>query len=148
MTIGLENLANTSRPKKRRKIVGRGPGSKHGKTSCRGHKGSGARSGAKRRLGSEGGGVPLYRRVPTRGFSNGRFRKRLDSINLAQVEELYTDGETLSLETLRAKKFIKGKSYGVKLLGRGDLTKKVTVQVASISEGAKKKLKEKGVTVV
>lgn len=147
MSITLESLKNTSRPKKRRKLLGRGVGCKKGKTCGRGHKGYGARSGSKRRLGKEGGGVPLHRKVPTRGFSNARFACRLDVINLDQIEVLFNDGDVVSLETLRSKGFIKGVSNGVKVLGDGDLTKKVLFQVEGISSGAKEKIKKIGISV-
>lgn len=143
--ITLHSLADTSRPSKRRKVVGRGPGSNRGKTSCRGQKGDGSRSGYKRRYGYQGGGVPLHRRVPTRGFSNVQFACRLDTINLGLIDKLYTEGETVSLETLRQKRYIKGDSYGIKVLGEGTLTKKLTFQVEAISENAKAKLKEAGI---
>jgi len=139
-TITLESLVNTTRAKKSRKIVGRGPGSGLGKTSGRGQKGAKARSGYKRRYGKEGGGVPLYRRVPVRGFSNARFRKRLDHINLALIEKMFQDGEVVSVKTLREKCLIKGTSHGLKVLAEGTLTKKVTFEKVSFSAGAREKL--------
>lgn len=147
MTLKLETLSNTSRPKKRRKLLGRGPGSKRGKTCCRGQKGEGARSGYKRRMGYEGGGVPLHKRVPTRGFSNARFACKLDVINLGQIDVVYKDGETVSLESLREKGFIKGKSNGIKVLAAGKLSKKITFKVEAFSEMAKEKLKEAGISI-
>lgn len=147
MSIGLESLKDVSRPRKRKKIVGRGVGSKRGKTSCRGQKGMGARSGYKTRQGYIGGGVPLHKRMPTRGFSNVAFQRKLDVINLAEIEKLYKDGETVSLETLKSKKYIKGHSHGIKVLGDGSLTKKVTFKVKNFSEGAKRKLKEAGMKI-
>ncbi len=146
MTIKLESLTNTTRPFKQRKLVGRGPGSKRGKTSCRGQKGMGARSGYKARHGYVGGGVPLHKRVPTRGFSNARFACKLDVINLGQIEVMYNDGETVSLETLREKGFIKGQCNGIKVLADGKLSKKVSFQVEAFSAGAKEKLKEAGIS--
>ena len=147
MSIKLENLRNTTTKRKRRKIVGRGPSSGHGKTSCRGHKGAASRSGYKVRAGTEGGGVPLYRRLPTRGFSNARFAKRFDVINLEQIEKIYDKGEIVSLETLRKKGFIRGFSHGIKVLGKGDLSKQVSFDVASISSGAKEKLEKAKISV-
>lgn len=147
MTITLESLKNTHRPSKRRKIVGRGPGSKRGKTSCRGHKGMGARSGSTKRHGYEGGGVPLHRRLPTRGFSNARFARRLDVVNLELIEEIYQDGETVSYETLKAKGILKGRSHGIKVLGNGTLTKKVNFKVESMSNSVKEKLKQAGIAI-
>lgn len=147
MSYKLENLRNTTRPYKRRLVVGRGPGSGRGKTSARGQKGMGARSGYQTRQGYEGGGVPLFKRLPTRGFTRGRFLRKLDVINLEQIEKLYQNGETVSLESLREKKYIKGISHGVKVLGVGTLTKKVKFQVEAVSESAKEKLKQAGISI-
>lgn len=142
MTLSLETLTNTSRPKKKRKLLGRGVGCKKGKTCGRGHKGGKSRSGYKTRPGHEGGGVPLYRRIPTRGFSNAQFARKLDIINLDEIERLYVDGETVSLETLREKGYIKGISHGIKVLGNGTLTKKVRFQVEGISKGVMENLRD------
>lgn len=147
MTLNLNNLKNTTRPFKRHVVVGRGPGSRRGKTACRGQKGMKARAGYKTRQGHEGGGVPLFKRLPTRGFTRGRFLRRLDVINLDQIEKLYQEGEVVSLETLREKKYIKGDSHGVKVLGNGTLTKKVSFQVEALSECAKDKLKQVGIQI-
>ncbi|MCC5832098.1 MAG: 50S ribosomal protein L15 [Chlamydiales bacterium] len=146
MTVKLESLKNLTRPYKRRKIVGRGPGSKRGKTCGRGEKGMGARSGYQTRQGYIGGGVPLHKRVPTRGFSNARFARKFDVVNLGQIEAMYNDGETVSLETLKEKGFIKGQSNGIKVLADGKLSKRVSFQVEAFSTGAKQKLKEAGVS--
>ena len=147
MTLKLDSLKNSSRPAKRRIIVGRGPGSRRGKTSRRGQKGMGARSGYQTRQGHEGGGVPLFKRLPTRGFTRGRFLRRLDVINLDLIERLFKDGEIVSLESLREKGYIKGNSHGVKVLGNGTLTKKVTFQVEALSESAKEKLLKAGISI-
>jgi large subunit ribosomal protein L15 len=147
MSIKLETLHNESRPYKGKKRLGRGPGSKKGKTCGRGIKGAGSRSGWKARHGKEGGGVPLYRRSPTRGFSNARFAKRLDIINLERVDELFEEGETVSVETLREKGYIQGPSNGVKILGKGALTKKLIFQIENVSAHAKEKLNEAGVAI-
>lgn len=145
--IKLESLKNTSRPYKRRKLLGRGVGCKRGKTCGRGHKGDGSRSGHKQRYGNIGSGVPLHRKVPTRGFSHVRFAKRLDVVNLDQIEAVFEAGDTVSLESLKQKGFIRGASYGVKVLGNGTLTKKVKFDVAAISESAKEKLKNAGISI-
>ncbi|MCH9627630.1 MAG: 50S ribosomal protein L15 [Chlamydiales bacterium] len=145
MTVKLESLSNCSRESKKRKLLGRGTGSKRGKTCGRGHKGMGARSGYKTRLGYVGGGVPLHKRVPTRGFSNARFARKLDVINLDQIEAVYQDGEVVNLESLKSKGFLSGQSNGVKVLANGKLSKKVTFQVEAFSKGALDKLKEAGI---
>lgn len=147
MSHKLESLKNTTRPYKRRITVGRGPGSRKGKTCRRGQKGMGARSGYQTRQGYEGGGVPLFKRLPTRGFTRGRFLRRLDEINLHQIDKLFEHGETVSLETLREKKYIKGTSHGVKVLGTGTLNKKLTFKVEAFSESAKEKLKHAGISI-
>lgn len=138
--ISLQNLKNTTRPAKQRKRVGRGIGSKLGKTCGRGEKGSGARAGYKRRYGKEGGQMPFFMKVPIRGFNNKRFRRAFDVVNLEQLNAMFDDGEIVSLETLRARGFISGHSYGVKVLGSGELTKKLKMQVQALSEGAREKL--------
>ncbi|MCB1180624.1 MAG: 50S ribosomal protein L15 [Chlamydiia bacterium] len=140
----LHALKNSSRDRKRRKLLGRGPSSGLGKTCGRGHKGQGARSGARRRLGYIGGGVPLHRQVPTRGFSNARFEKRLDIINLDKIDKIYQDGETVSLETLKEKGYLSGISHGIKILGTGNISKKITYKVTAVSAQAKEKLEKAG----
>ncbi|MCH9610434.1 MAG: 50S ribosomal protein L15 [Chlamydiales bacterium] len=149
MSIKLESLENLSRPKKRRKLLGRGPGCRRGKTCGRGQKGMGARSGYKTRQGYIGGGARLHMRLPTRGFSNARFTCKFDIINLEQIEELYKDGETVSSETLHEKGYFKKPSKnGVKVLGKGNLTKKVKFEISSITEGAREKVKDHEINLV
>lgn len=142
----LNELKNTSRPYKAPKRRGRGVGSKLGKTSGRGHKGAGSRAGWKSRARYEGGQLPLYRKIPERGFTRGRFLRRFDSINLEDIETLFRDGETVSLLTLREKKFLKGTSFGLKVLGHGELTKKVSIEANAISTSAKEKLDRAGIS--
>lgn len=138
----LNTLSNSTRIIKTRRRVGRGIGSGVGKTCGRGQGGAGARSGYKRRLGYEGGQFRLFMKLPTRGFSNVRFRKRLDSINLGQIDAVYADGEVVNMKTLKARGFISGPSYGVKILGDGELTKKVTIEVDALSASARDKLQK------
>lgn len=136
----LETLKNATRPTQSRKRVGRGLGSKLGKTCGRGEKGAGSRAGYKRRLGKEGGNMPLYMKLPIRGFSNARFRREYHVINLEQLNEVFEEGDVVSTETLREHGFISGPSYGVKLLGAGELKKKLTIRVQALSSSAKEKL--------
>lgn len=138
--ITLSNLNNPSLKRKKRKRVGRGIGSGLGKTCGRGEKGAGARSGYKRRHGYEGGQMRLFMKLPTRGFSNARFSRPLHTVNLEDIERAFEDGEVVNLETLAMRGFISGTTYGVKLLGNGTLTKKVTIEVDEISKGAREKL--------
>lgn len=144
--IALESLSNVSRPSKRRKLLGRGTGCKRGKTCGRGHKGDGSRSGWKLRRGYDGGGVPLHRRVPTRGFSNARFKRVFDVVNLGALNNHFDDGEKVNLESLYVRGFLTPHSHGVKILGEGNLTKKITIDLdeVEISQGALSKIKAQG----
>lgn len=137
----LHTLQNTSRPYKRTKRIGRGIGSGMGKTCCRGHKGAGSRSGWKSRARYEGGQLPLYRKIPARGFSNARFQQKFDTINLYEIESLFSDGDLVSVETLFEIGFLKGQSYGIKVLSNGTLNKKVRIEAQSFSKQAEEKLK-------
>ena len=120
---------------------GRGHGSGNGKTAGKGHKGQKARSGAPR-PGFEGGQMPLYRRIPKRGFHN-RNTKEIVAINL-EVLERFEDGATVSVDTLIETGIVKNPRDGVKILGRGELTKKLNVQVNAFSASAKEKIEEIG----
>jgi len=122
---------------------GRGHGSGNGKTAGKGHKGQKARSGAPR-AGFEGGQMPLYRRIPKRGFHN-RNTKEIVAINL-EVLERFEDGATVSVDTLIETGIIKNPRDGVKILGRGELTKKLNVQVNAYSASAKEKIEALGGT--
>ncbi len=142
----LANLKDSSRPAKARKRFGRGTASGIGKTCGRGVKGQGARSGYKRRLGNEGGQVPLYRKVPTRGFSRGRFKKETDAVNLRDIERAFNDGETVNAATLRDHGLLSGPTRPLKVLGEGELTKKVTIEANKFSASAKEKLDKAGIS--
>ena len=122
---------------------GRGHGSGNGKTAGKGHKGQKARSGAPR-PGFEGGQMPLYRRIPKRGFHN-RNTKEIVAINL-EVLERFEDGATVSVYTLIETGIVKNPRDGVKILGRGELTKKLNVQVNAFSASAKEKIEALGGT--
>ncbi len=142
----LFELKNTSCKMKAPKRVGRGPGSKKGKTSGRGHKGDKSRSGYKRRAGKEGGQLPLFQKLPGRGFKNKRFQKAVFAINLERLNESFGDGETVSYETLLKKGFpVRRAKGGIKILAKGTLDKKIVIKAHSCSQGAMRKLKEKGV---
>lgn len=124
---------------------GRGHGSGNGKTAGKGHKGQKARSGAPR-IGFEGGQMPLYRRIPKRGFKN---RNTLDivAINVSALENKFENGDVVDAESLLAKGVIKNARDGVKILGMGDLSKKLTVKVDAVSETAKEKIEAAGGSV-
>ena len=122
---------------------GRGHGSGNGKTAGKGHKGQKARSGAPR-LGFEGGQMPLYRRIPKRGFKN-RNTKEIVGINLGALEK-FEDGSTVSVQTLIESGVVKNPRDGVKILGNGELTKKLNVQANAFSASAKEKIEALGGT--
>lgn len=125
---------------KTRKRVGRGVGSGHGKTSGRGHKGFYSRSGSSSRAGHEGGQTPLFMRVAKRGFSNNFFRLKVAVVNLAALEEVFESGSTVTPDELVAKGLTNGKFDIIKILGTGDLSKKLTVKAHRFSESAKQKI--------
>lgn len=129
--------------KKSKKRVGRGSGSGLGATAGKGHKGQKARSGASIKAGFEGGQMPLIRRLPKRGFTN-RFAKEYEIVNLKILEERFNEGDIVSVETLKEKNIIKGNKDGVKILGDGELAKKLVINVDKISDAAAKKVKERG----
>ena len=122
---------------------GRGHGSGNGKTAGKGHKGQKARSGAPR-IGFEGGQMPLYRRIPKRGFTN-RNTKEIIAINVSALEK-FDNGTVVTVETLVNEGVISKAADGVKILGNGELTKKLTVQVSAFSETAKAKIEAAGGT--
>ena len=144
----LNSLSNPSKPAKRCRRVGRGTSSGVGKTCGRGVKGAGARSGYKRRHTYEGGGVRLFQRLPQRGFSRGRFQKKLDSINLGDIDRIFVDGESVNRESLVAKGFIDHNSHGVKVLGKGKLSKKIAAfEVDAISASARAQVEAAGISL-
>jgi len=132
---------------KKRKRVGRGPGSGHGKTSSKGHKGHSSRQGFKQNPISEGGQMPLARRVPKRGFVNGPFRKDFATLNVASLEGKFPAGTVVDEAALRAAGLVKGRhDDGVKILGDGELKTALTVRVTRFSEGAAAKIAAAGGT--
>ncbi len=126
--------------------VGRGIGSK-GKTCGRGHKGWGSRSGSYRRPGYEGGQMPLYRRVPYRGFTNARFRTDYTTINVEKLQA-FADGDTVDLETVLAKGLVSLNTRLFKVLGNGELSRKLTVRAQKFSSSAADKIRQAGGEVV
>lgn len=130
-----------------RKRIGRGPSSGHGKTSGKGHKGQNARSGGKVRPGFEGGQMPLYRRIARRGFSNYPFKLEYTGVNVSTLDKGFGDGDTVTLESLKKKKIVRPRVENVKILGQGELGKKLTVQGLKVSKGAEEKITAAGGTV-
>ncbi|MBL7198167.1 MAG: 50S ribosomal protein L15 [Candidatus Omnitrophica bacterium] len=127
--------------RKKKKIVGRGSGSGHGKTSCRGHKGQKARSGGATRIGFEGGQMPLIRRLPKRGFR--RISEKVQIINLENLNK-FKEGSTITLELLKTKGLIKDTKRATKILGDGKISKPLMVKAHSFSKSAEAKIKEAG----
>ena len=131
---------------KARKRVGRGPGSGNGKTSGKGHKGQNARSGGGVRLGFEGGQLPLYRRLSKRGFNNYNFRTVYATVNVSDLE-VFEEGTVVTKELLIEKGLVKKELDGIKVLGNGELTKKLTVKANKFSSSAKAKIENVGGTI-
>jgi large subunit ribosomal protein L15 len=133
------------KPKKR---VGRGIGSGHGKTAGRGHKGQYASAGAKL-FGPlfEGGQTPLFRRVPKRGFSQNSWRRHFHVVNVGDLDQSFADGETVDPTSLKAKGLAKGIADGVRILGQGEVTKKLKVVAHHVSKSAADKIQARGGTV-
>ena len=123
---------------------GRGTGSGNGKTAGKGHKGQNARSGGGVRPGFEGGQLPLYRRLPKRGFKNFPFKKEYAVVNIKTLEKNFNDGDIVTVENLLESRIIRNKLDGVKILAVGDLTKKLTVKANLFSESAKTKIESAG----
>lgn len=132
---------------KKRRIVGRGSSSGRGTTAGKGNKGQQSRSGGKTYIGFEGGQMPLYRRIAHRGFSNYPFKKEYSVVNVVLLEEKFSAGDTVNNVSLFAKGLISKISASVKILGTGDLTKKLTVAVDKVSASAKAKIEKAGGSV-
>ena len=132
---------------KKSRRIGRGIGSGSGKTSGRGHKGWGARSGSSRRPGYEGGQMPIYRRVPKRGFTNARFRVEYTEINVDRLDA-FEDGGEVDLAAIKSLGLVGVSSPLLKVLGNGSISKKLTVRAQAFSKSAKEKIEAAGGTVV
>lgn len=127
------------------KRLGRGIGSGLGKTSGKGHKGQWARSGGGVRPGFEGGQMPLTRRLPKRGFKNGLFKKVYTIVNIGIINEKYEDGAVVDAQVLLKDGVIsKIEEYGLKILGEGEFTKKITIRASKFTESAKQKIEQAG----
>ena len=141
----LNNLKPKKGARHAKKRVGRGPGSGHGKTASRGEKGQKSRSGFSRKLGFEGGQMPLHRRLPKRGFTN-IFKKEYAVVNLADLER-FDNGATVDEAALRQAGRVTGQNDGIKVLGNGTLSKKLTVSATKFSATAKSAIEAAGGTV-
>ena len=139
----IENLKPAQGATTKKVRVGRGIGSGIGKTSGKGHKGQNARSGGGVRPGFEGGQLPLFRRLPKRGFSNAMFKTVYATINVSDLEK-FEDGAVVTPELLKEMGILKKQLSGVKVLGNGELTKKLIVKAHKFSDSAKEKIELKG----
>ena len=138
----IHDLSPVEGSRKQKKRVGRGPGSGHGKTSCRGHKGQKARSGGSIPPGFEGGQMPLQRRLPKRGFTN-IFKKQYVLINIRDLNR-FAPNSTLGLEALKNAGLVKGNKDGIKLLGDGEISHPVMIKVHKVSKTARDKIEAAG----
>jgi large subunit ribosomal protein L15 len=145
--MDLKTICNKGQKHAQPLRVGRGPGSGIGKTSGRGHKGWGQRSGAPRRPGYEGGQMPIYRRVPKRGFTNARFRKAYTVINVDTLAA-FADGETVDLGAVISRGLVSMSAPQLKVLGNGELPRKLTVRAQKFSRSAREKIEAAGGAVV
>lgn len=142
MSLELHGLKPSKGANRKKKRVGRGPGSGTGKTAARGHKGQKSRSGYSERAGFEGGQMPLYRRLPKRGFTN-IFAKKFVVLNVRDLNR-FEDGETISPETLVDVGYVKKTNDGLRILGQGELERKLTVRAHHFTESARKKIEAAG----
>jgi len=143
----LDEILSAAGKYKKRKRIGRGVGSGRGKTSGRGHKGYGSRAGSKRRYGYEGGQNPTIARMPQRGFNNANFRTEYQVVNVAALESAFENGATVDVAALKKVSLVGDINKPVKVLGNGDLSKKLTVIAAKFSASAKEKITNAGGSV-
>jgi len=141
--MSLNNLRPPRGAKHSKKRVGRGPGSGHGVTAARGNKGAKSRSGFRYKRGFEGGQMPLHRRVPKRGFHNP-FSVEYAVVNLDTLAEVFDAGSAVTPELLRQRGLVRETRVRIKVLGRGDITKKLTIQAHKFSGSAAKKIEAAG----
>jgi large subunit ribosomal protein L15 len=144
--MNLHTLKPRPGAKHRVKRLGQGESSGHGKTSGKGHKGQKARSGGSIRLGFEGGQMPLIRRLPKRGFNNAAFKTKYAIVNLADLNR-FEDGASVDEKVLREAGLVRGTIDGVKILGNGELTKKIAIVADKVSASAKAKIEKAGGSV-
>lgn len=144
----LGNIAPRPGAKHKTKRLGCGESSGHGKTCGSGHKGQKSRSGGSIRPGFEGGQMPINRRLPKKGFNNSEFAYHYAVVNLTDLEAKFNTGDTVDENSLRSIRLVKGRWDGVKILGNGELSKALTVNVAKVSGSAREKIEKAGGKVV
>ena len=143
----LHTLSPNRGSKHKVKRLGCGESSGHGKTSCKGNKGQKARSGGGTRVGFAGGQMPLHRRLPKRGFNNYEFKTRVAIVNVAQLDKAFDDGATVTEEALRELGIVNRSCDCVKVLGNGELSKKLTIELDAVSASAREKIEKAGGTI-
>lgn len=141
--MNLNDVHRGIQKNRKRKRIGRGVGSGHGKTAGRGHKGHKSRSGYSRKPNFQGGAMPMFRRVPKRGFNN-RWALTIFAVNVGQINDAFDDGAEVTLEALAAKDLAKGTFDEVKVLGDGEITKKLTISAHRFSKSAEEKITAAG----
>ena len=141
--MNLHDVHRGIKKNKRKRRVGRGPGSGHGKTSSRGHKGQGSRSGSSQHVTFQGGTMPLVRRVPKRGFNN-RWALTVGTVNVSDLDTVFADGDEVTPTSAREKRLIGADIDVFKVLGNGELSKKLTVAAHRFSKTAEEKIKKAG----
>lgn len=147
MALALNNLSPSKGSTHKKKRVGRGPGSGLGKTAGRGHKGQKSRSGYSRKIGFEGGQMPLQRRLPKRGFTN-IFKKKWLEISLSKLEENFNANDEITPEVLHDRGLIKKAKHDLVILGSGEITKAIKVSAHRFTQSAKEKIEKAGGTVI
>lgn len=138
--MNLDDVKKIKIPRKKRKRVGRGPGSGWGTTAARGNKGAGQRSGNRHRLRFEGGQMPLYRRLPKMGFSNARFKVDMHVVNVGDLQEVFEAGADVTVDSLKKSGLLPKRAEFVKILGFGDLDKALKIVAHGVSNGAREKI--------
>lgn len=145
--MNLQDVKTPAMRLKKARRVGRGQGSGNGTTAGRGNKGQGSRSGGNLRSGFEGGQMPLARRLPKRGFTNALFKVRFEIVNVGDLSAAFEAGEEVTLESVKKRNLVKHKTQRVKILGNGDLDKKLVVKVDNVSATAREKIEGAGGSV-
>jgi large subunit ribosomal protein L15 len=143
MALGLNNLSPAKGSTHKKKRIGRGPGSGTGKTAGKGHKGQKSRSGYSKKIGFEGGQMPLQRRLPKRGFTN-IFKTKWLEISLAKLEESFNAGDEITPEILHERGLIKKAKHDLVILGNGDITKALKISAHRFTKSAKDKIEKAG----
>ena len=140
----ISEITSKARRYRRRKRIGRGPGSGHGKTSTRGHKGEGSRTGTRGHSLREGGQMLFFRRIPKRGFSNFRFRREFQVVNVGTLQEAFEEGAKVNAAALAEAGLIRNALDPVKVLGTGEISKKLDVEATCFSTSAAMKITKAG----